>query len=246
VVCARAIVGTALTDYWGHVYHAEHERELGTCLYCSRLTHASIGGGGLKYPDGRIICRLCHKTAVHRPTDAQRTVQVIRERMAGWGVDLEDIEVPVRIVDRAKLLHLLGRSHAGLKTVSGLAVMNWQRDGRQVRNREAAIYLLDGMPLRCLEATAAHELMHVWNFHKCPPHAFEFEEGACNYMSYRIHAEQGDEMAKYHIHQLQTDTHHAYGAGFWRIKKYVERHGFPRLLSLLQRSKDFPILDAIF
>lgn len=247
VVCRRGIVGTSLTDYWGNVYHAEHAREYATCLYCGKLCHpAVVEGGGVQYQDGRAVCRGCHRTAVHRDGDALRTIAAVRARMAGWGVDLDDIEVPVRMVDRLQLARLMGRGHAGIKMVSGLASMNWQREGRQVKHKQATIYLLSGMPLQWLEATAAHELMHVWNFHHGPPHAFEFEEGACNYMSYRIHLERGDEMAKYHIDCLMKDPHPAYGAGFRRVKRYVDRHGFGRLLTLLQRSRDFPLLDAIF
>ena len=245
-VCRRGIVGTSLTDYWGHTYHAEHARDLATCLYCGKLCHEAIGGGGLLYPDGRPICRGCHKTAVHRDGDAQRTVATVRARMASWGVDLGDVDVPVRMVDRTKLQQLLGRSHQGVKMVSGLASMVAERNGRVTTGKRATVYLLTGMPHHWLEATAAHELMHAWNFFHGPAHAFDLEEGSCNYMSYRLHLERDDAMAKYHIDCLMKDPHPAYGAGFRRVKKYVDRHGFARLLTLLQRSKDFPLLDALF
>ncbi|MEB3328555.1 MAG: LIM domain-containing protein [Candidatus Sericytochromatia bacterium] len=242
-VCRRAIVGTWLKDHWGHVYHAEHQREFATCLYCGRLCHDAIGGGGVRYADGRAICRLCHRTAVHRDGDVARTVAAIRRRMAAWGVDLGAIEAPVQTVDRHRLGQLLGRSHAGIKAVSGIAVMNWERHGREVRNKRATICLLHGLPLQWLEGTAAHELMHVWNFHHGPPHAFELEEGSCNYLSYRVHQEQGGEMAAYHIESLMKDPHPAYGVGFRRVKRFVERRGFDQLLLLLQRARDFPMFE---
>lgn len=247
-VCKQGIIGEYLTDYWGHRYHAAHAREFATCLYCSRLLHpATGGGGGVVYTDGRAVCRLCHKTAMHRPTDALRTVERIRQRMAGWGVDLGEIQVPVKVIDRNQLGQLLARGpHQHFKRVSGFASMNWERHGREVRNKQATIYLLAGMPLQWLEATAAHELMHVWNFHHGPQHAFALEEGSCNYMSYRIHEEAGDEMAAFHIDTLMKDPDPAYGVGFRKVKKYVERHGFPKLLAMLKTSKDFPMMEGMF
>lgn len=248
MVCSRMIVGTSLTDYWGNVYHAEHAREFAACLYCSKLVHPHVSGGGVTYPDARAVCRGCHKTAVHREADAQRVVASVRKRMASWGVDLGELAVPVKFVDRTRLSTMLkGGPHASMKRVSGFASMTWQTTpGRQVQNKQATIYLLTGMPLGALEATAAHELMHVWNFFNGPRHAFALEEGSCNYMAYRIHEAQGDEMAAYHIDSLMKDPDPAYGVGFRKVKRYVDRHGFERLLTLLRRSQDFPLLDAMF
>lgn len=246
-LCQRMILGTSLTNYWGHTYHAEHAREFGECLYCGKLTHPAISGGGLTYPDARVICRGCHKTAVHREADALRVVAGVRERMKHWGVDLEGLQVPVRFIDRLRLSTMLkGGPHASMRRVSGFASMTAVQRGRLTQDKQAGIYLLTGMPLHVLEATAAHELMHVWNFFNGPRHAFALEEGSCNYMAYRIHDELGDELAAYHIDTMMKDPDPAYGAGFRKVKRYVERHGFERLLTLLRRSPDFPLLDGLF
>lgn len=246
-LCQRMIVGTSLTNYWGQTYHAEHAREYAECLYCGKLVHPALSGGGLTYADKRAICRGCHKTAVHREADAQRIVSAVRQRLAGWGVDLEGLNVPVRFVDRLQLSTMLkGGPHASMTRVSGFASMTAERHGRALQNKRATIYLLTGMPLGFLEATAAHELMHVWNFFNGPRHAFALEEGACNYMAYRIHEGRNDAMAAYHIETMLKDPDPAYGAGFRKVKRYVDRHGFERLLSLLRRSPDFPLLDGLF
>jgi hypothetical protein len=248
-VCKRMIVGAFIKDYWGNQYHAAHIKEFGACLYCGKLTHAAISGGGTTYLDGRVVCRHCHKSAVHRESDALRVVQRVRQKLQGWGVDLGDIEAPVRMIDRTQLMRFLnGGPHSAYQRVSGFAQMNWERQGRQSLNKRANIYLLSGMPLGFLEAIAAHELMHVWNFHHGPPHTFALEEGSCNYMSYRVHEEQAasDPLAAYHVDCLIRDADPAYGVGFRKVKRYVERHGFERLLALLKRSADFPLLDALF
>lgn len=246
-VCRQVIVGPMLTDYWGHQYHAQHAREIGACHYCDRLVHPAITGGGTTYGDGRVICRGCHKTAVHREREGLLTVERVKARMAGWGVDLSGIALPVRFIDRLQLARMLkGGPHASVKRVSGFASMATERQGRVVTKKQATIFLLTGMPLESLEATAAHELMHVWNFHHCPPHAFALEEGSCNFMSFRMHEGHSEPMRGYYLDTLMKDPHPAYGVGFRKVKRYVDRHGFEALLGLLRRSRDFPLLDALF
>lgn len=246
-VCLRMIVGPMIKDYWGHVYHAEHAREFGACTYCSKLVHPRISGGGTTYADGRVVCRGCYKLAVTRERDGQAVVARVRQQMAGWGVDLGDVQVPVSFIDRHTLSRRLhGGPHAAAKYVYGLAHMETVRQGRTVTQRRAAVYLLHGLPLQVLEAGAAHELMHVWNFYHCPPHAFALEEGSCNYMSYRmIQGHQGP-MADYQIHSMMTDPHPHYGEGFRRVKQYVDKHGFDALLAHLKRSANFPVLGGLF
>lgn len=244
-VCLRMIVGTALTDYWGHTYHAEHARDIGRCHYCDKLVHPRITGGGTTYGDGRVICRGCHKTAVLRDREGQAVVARVRDRLAGWGVDLGAAAVPVKFIDRLALARMLkGGPHASVKRVSGFAHMATRSQGRVVVGKEATVFLLAGMPLEVLEATAAHELMHVWNFFSGPAHAFALEEGSCNYMSYRIHLEHPEPMRGYYLDCLMNDPHPAYGDGFRKVKKYVDRHGFEKLLAMLRRSRDFPLLDG--
>jgi hypothetical protein len=247
VVCAKGIVGPALTDYWGNTYHAAHAREFGTCQYCARLTHASIGGGGLNYPDGRVICRGCHRTAVHREADVRRLLTEVRARFGQWGVDLGRVDIPLKVVDRNQLNQLLRRSaHQPSKWVSGLWQMVFEQQGATRQNKQGTMYLLGGMPLAVIEATAAHELMHAWNYYHARPHAFALEEGACNYMSYRMYLARNNEEGRYHIDALMKDPDPAYGAGFRKVKGYVDRHGFPRLLTLLKESHDFPMFGGWF
>lgn len=246
-VCLRMIVGPMLTDYWGHKYHAQHAREFGSCTYCSRLVHPRITGGGTTYGDGRVICRGCHTTAVHRDREGQAVVARVRQQLAGWGVDLGTLAVPIRFIDRNQLSRYLhGGPHASAKFVFGFAHMETARQGRTVTNRQASVYLLTGLPLETLEASAAHELMHVWNFFHAPQHTFALEEGSCNYMSYRIYQGHTGPMAAYHIDTMMKDPHPHYGEGFRRVKKYVDRQGFEALLTLLKSRADFPMLGGLF
>lgn len=246
-VCLRMIVGPYVTDYWGHTYHAQHTREFGTCTYCSKLVHPRISGGGTTYGDGRVICRGCLGSAVSRDRDGQAVVARVRHQLAGWGVELGATAVPIQFIDRNKLSRFLhGGPHAAAKYVYGFARLETARQGRTVTGRQASVYLLNGLPAETLEAAAAHELMHVWNFFHGPQHTFALEEGSCNYMSYRIYQGHQGPMAAYHIETMMKDPHPHYGEGFRKVKKHVDRHGFESLLALLRRSSDFPMLGGLF
>lgn len=241
VVCRRKIVGASLTDFWGNVYHAEHAREMGTCHYCGRLTHANVGKGGVQYADGRVICRLCHKTAMHRDADASRATARVQAELAAFGIETRDIDIPVRFVDRNALMRAMaGGPHASLAFLQGVATMETDPQGR----KRGSVALLTGMPLVVLEGLAAHELMHIWNFFNGPRHAFAFEEGACNYVAsliWQARAARGDLLAGYQIEQMNRSEHPAYGEGYRKVRAYAEARGLPALLGVLRRSRDLPL-----
>lgn len=241
-VCRRRIVGASLKDFWGNVYHAEHAREMGTCHYCGRLTHANVGKGGVQYADGRVICRLCHKTAMHRDPDAQRATARVQGELAALGIETRDVAIPVRFVDRNALMRAMaGGPHKGLAFLQGVATMETAPGGA----KRGSVSLLTGMPLTVLEGLAAHELMHIWNFYNGPKHAFAFEEGACNYVAsliWKARAEAGDLLAGYQIAQMEASPHPAYGAGYRRVRAYAEAHGLPALLATLRKRADLPLL----
>lgn len=242
VVCAKGVLEPVVKDPWGHTYCARHRKEVGVCAYCDRLTHRNVGGGGLKYPDGRVICRGCRPSAVDGQRELQGVVRAVQAEMASWGVVLP-VQPAVVAVDRSSLVARLTKNpHAGLANVLGLA-MNREKVGPQGRSgHEATVHLLTGLPLVVLEAAAAHELFHVWCFGTGMRHAFNTEEGACNLMSDRILAARPGELAAYRRQQMQADPHPAYGAGFRRVARYAQKQGLEALLQRLRHHKDLPLL----
>lgn len=241
LVCAKGVLEPVVKDPWGHVYCARHRKEVGVCAYCDRLTARAVGGGGLKYPDGRVICRGCRPSAVDSAREIQTVALAVQAEMAGWGIHLP-VQPKVVGLDRAALVARLTKNpHAGLANVLGLAV-NVERRGPHGSSHEATVHLLTGLPRVVLEAAAAHELFHVWCFGTGRRHGFATEEGACNLMADRILAARPGELSEYRRKQMQEDPHPAYGAGFRRVDRFVKKQGFPALLQRLQAHSDLPLL----
>lgn len=237
-VCQQGVMEAVVKDPHGHTYCARHRKEMGLCAYCDRLTHARIGGGGLKYGDGRVICRPCRQSAIDEPRALLQVVRAVQGELATWGVRLP-MEPRVEALDRTTLVRRLTKTpHAGMAHILGVAVNR----GRPGPGHEASVHLLTGLPKVVLEAAAAHELFHVWCFATGQAHSFATEEGACNLMSDRILAARPGPLAAYRRQLMQVDPHPAYGAGFRRVARFEQKQGLPALLERLRRHPDLPWL----
>lgn len=242
-VCGVGITGRYVVDAWGNTYHYEHQRQAPNCEYCGRIITPRTSSGGYTYNDKRHVCGICYRTQVSGDAIAQPLVESVRERMAGWGLEVPREAAPVILVDRATLRKLLRRTgHPGGPNVNGFTSVLTEKRGNQIVKREMAVYVLFGMPREIFEGTVAHELTHVWiNLHNGRRLDPAFEEGSCNYMKYLIHAESQSELAPYAIKAMQQDQDPAYGAGFRRVKNLVDRRGRESLLTLMGRSTGFPL-----
>jgi hypothetical protein len=97
------------------------------------------------------------------------------------------------------------------------------------------VYLLNGMPRAQMAATAAHELMHVWQFRNSKLRQDPaLSEGSCNFASYLVLRRIGGQDADYVIDGMLTDPDSIYGEGFRRVKAFAEKNGMPAWLRLLK------------
>lgn len=241
-LCREGILGDSLLDHWGNRYHLGHRGKVPECRYCGRFISPQTSEGGVAYGDGRTVCTLCHRTAVSTVPGARELAERVRAMLISWGVPVPDA-VPLSLVDRNQLARVLrGQGHALDKT-NAFTAMRWETVGRQVTRREVTIHILSGLPRDLFEGTMAHEFLHVWNFVSGhPAHTPALEEGACNYLKYRVHEQQEGTYAAYQRTSMETDPDPAYGEGFRRARRYAERNGLAALLRLLERSRDFPLL----
>ena len=100
------------------------------------------------------------------------------------------------------------------------------------------IYILRDMPTFHFIATAAHELMHVWQrLNGSDRNRLITVEGSCNYASYLVLSTYEDKRAKYIIESLKQDDNPIYGDGFRLIKEFVEKNELPAWLNALRRGE---------
>lgn len=242
-VCGVGLSGRYMVDPQGNKYHPAHARQTGNCEYCGRIISPRTSSGGYTYTDGRRVCGTCYRSQVSGDREARSVVESVRAQLHEWGVGVPHAAAPVILVDRGTLRKLLRRTgHPAGPNVNGFTSVLTETQGNRIVKRDMAVYVLFGMPRELFAGTVAHELTHVWiNLHNGRKLDPAFEEGSCNYMKYLIHTHSQSDLASFAIKTMQEDRDPAYGAGFRRVKAFVDRKGMGMLLTALSRSTTMPI-----
>lgn len=132
------------------------------------------GEEGLRYGDGRIICRKCHQTAVKNDQQIRAIWQHVRTCFADLGLSIQWDRLPIRLEHQPQI-----EQSGGAHTVGYAETVIY---GRQIDSRVTMLY---GMPAALAVETLAHEVGHVW----CREHNVQFrpdpddEEGFCNVLA---------------------------------------------------------------
>jgi hypothetical protein len=98
-----------------------------------------------------------------------------------------------------------------------------------------------GIPSPSFEATAIHELGHVWlAFHKLTGLAAWQSEGFCELLAYRwlVACDSVDSRAFARLLSRQLD--HVYGGGFSVMQTLAEAYGFENLVDYIIRHGTTP------
>ncbi|MEB3204282.1 MAG: protein DA1 [Candidatus Sericytochromatia bacterium] len=243
-ICGQGLVGRYLVDPDGHRYHGRHLKEFPRCATCGHLCAPGLAGRAIGLGDGRAQCGACHRKAVRGTREALPRWQRVVALLGEWGVEVDVDDVPLELVDRVRLHRLL--QQAGQRphpSLHGLTRHHVHRRGGRVVRQDVSVFAVTCLPAELLDGILAHELGHVWiHQNGCPVHQPELAEGACNVLRWMVHVHQGTEDADRMIREMEADPHPAYGGGFRRARRMVERHGLPKLLEHLRRSAGFPLL----
>jgi hypothetical protein len=241
-LCGKIIEGKLLRDYWGNIYHPDHTGKRTQCDYCSRFISEGLTGGGVRYADGRRICGLCHKTAIQDEKKGKAILKAIAERLERYGIEIPHERCGFHLVDRDRLARISRQSRNRTEETGYTHYQGTMIDSK-ISSLKIDVYILSGLPKMHLVATAAHEIMHVWQYLNAPlENDRALCEGSCNYASYLILKEYQDGHAAYLIDSLFKSKNRLYGEGFRRIRRYVERRGLESWLAHLRRSPRFPRL----
>ncbi|MEB3298162.1 MAG: protein DA1 [Candidatus Sericytochromatia bacterium] len=245
-ICSQAVMGTSRVDRWGFHAHAEHGRGIHQCAYCGRIIGQGSTGGGVTYTDGRLVCNLCRRTAVDTPEAGVKIMKRVRDRIAQWGLMLDSPLIPLALGMRPWLQHIQrqGSYAFGGETV-GLtrAVVRQRVRGAEVLDRQVdlSVFALAGLPEDVFASVMGHELMHAWGHlagsQRRQP---QLEEGAARYVEALILAETGTPESTKRLEMIQYDDDPTYGAGFRRVRRFVEMRGWPALLEILRTQHDLP------
>ncbi len=241
-ICGKIIDGKYIRDYWNNVYHAEHVKESPECFYCGRLLAKKITGGGKKYPDGRVICAHCLKHAITGEKQAFPLLKEARSRLMKHGIVLKGEFAQVYLLDRKHLAKVSGRREAQSEE-AGFTKLRKKIVNGKLASFSMEIYILKGLPKVYFIATAAHELMHIWqHLYAVPENDRALREGSCNYAAYLVLAELAREpsftdAANYVIKTIFETKDKIYGKGFIRVYEMVKKRGVEGWLQYLRRNK---------
>lgn len=236
-LCGEVIQGEYLVDYWGNHYHKDHETDHHQCEYCGRFISEAITGGGTQYADGRHICNICAKSTVTKNRHALRLLEEVRDKLAIEGIYVTD-KIILNLVGRNKLKKLTDNRMAD---PAGFTKYEWKSLLSATISSQAYIYILDGLPEIEFIATAAHEIMHVWQYADGKKNNLPaLCEGSCNYATYLVLQHYPADETAYKLENMEDDPHEYYGEGYRRVKKMVADKGIDFWLEHLKKEKGFP------
>ncbi|MFH2037322.1 MAG: LIM domain-containing protein [Candidatus Zixiibacteriota bacterium] len=236
-VTGYLIKGDYLKDYWGNVYHPICRDEYNQCYYCGRFISERTTGGGVEYNDGRNVCNLCLASAVKTNQEALGLLEEARDKLA-----IADIFVTEKIsLHLVNLNELKKIANARMIDPAGYTKFESTLITSKDFNNNFDIYILEGMPRFDFILTAAHELMHVWQYKNGKrDNDFALCEGSCNYAAYLVLRQYDEPYAQYLIYNMEKSENELYGDGYQRVKKYVDDNDVKKWLKMLTKNKDFP------
>jgi uncharacterized Zn finger protein (UPF0148 family) len=240
-ICGKVIRGKYLQDYWGNIYHAQHAKELPACFYCTRLICEKLTGGGKKYSDGRVICGICLKTAVEEDEEARSLIADVRKRLERYGIKVQGEVSKTYLLDRNKLNKVSGRSGSDSEE-AGFTKLEKKTANGKLLSFNIQIFILEGLPETHFIATAAHELMHVWqHLYAVPENDKQLREGSCNFAAYLVLKDLHTAEANYIIKTYFENKDRVYGKGFVKVYNLVKKRGIKGWLFYLRENKKLPL-----
>jgi len=239
-ICAAPITGAYVADSWSNVYCARHAQEHPSCEYCRRLVCQALTNGGLRYPDGRVVCNWCVHDGVFTDERAEPLALAIAAWMRSEGLVADRVTLQVQLLD----VPSMAKEQAGYGTGAalGLAVKKWQTvGGQEVGRRVTGIRVLWGLPRDLFEGVMAHEITHAWLFVNHVDNLPDWqEEGFCNLVMDRLYATRNTPEARYHRSCLERDPDPVYGVGFRRVRGLLSSMTFQGLVSWIVTNRRLP------
>ena len=186
------------------------------CFFCGRpMREAKVGP--------RMVCPACRHEVIEDPAQAQRLVLEVREWISAH-LHLQFPE-PIGFQFVEDLAPHVGVQLLGTTRELGAFI----REGEKVR-----ILLITGMPRPLLMETAAHELAHVWQNGRIPPHQrLLVKEGFAQWVAAKVlEAFQCDQALR-----VLREREDLYGQGYQTIQSVEDRRGVSGVLEFAKRSQ---------
>ncbi len=232
--------GAYVVNGWGDTYCSTHACGLLECYSCHRPICERLTDGGVRYADGRTMCNRCRRTAIDTAAQGQPVLLQVRRTLAGLGLDLGQVETPLRLVDQVELNRRSTKPYS--KQPAGMASHTTTTvNGRVVERKVEAILILHGLPQEHFAAIAAHELGHSYLFVNAFPDLEPVvEEGLCELAEYLWLQRQHTPEAAYRLKLLMGNDDPIYGRGFRAALRAYEQKGLSAVLKSVRQNGRLP------
>ncbi len=239
-VCKQVMLVAVYADFWGNKCCYHHLKNMPLCYSCMRLVSPGITGGGLTYPDGRVICNICRKTEVVRPEHARILADRVKYALERNGIHLGKFSVPLKFVDQRTLN--AGRSTRSSQSPTGLThIRSMIVNGRVARREVQHISILYGLPEEHTASVLAHELGHAWMVINQFPNLDEAEEeGLAELVDYLWLRSLTTREARFRIDIKMRNNDPVYGAGFRAAYQGYQRYGRDGLFQFVKTHHRLP------
>jgi hypothetical protein len=199
------------------------------CHACSR----PVGALSYRREDGRVLCDVCHVSAVYDPAEAGALYARVRETAARV-LDMHlGVGATLRLAGRAEIAGLRGAESgapvapgdASGADYVGLFVYSWRR---------RAIYIEYGLPRIFFCEVLAHEFAHAWQA-ECAPLLTdpELREGFAEWVAYKVVQSWGCRLRLERFRERQD----IYGSGLRRLLGWEATEGAAGVMRRIQRER---------
>lgn len=236
VVCSRPLDGRHIVDAWGNKAHERHGSEDSLqCGSCGRIIAKKSSGGGSRYHDGRLICGICSRTAVHNLDHLKKVSDEIFSLFSSVGIMGIPRGIPVTLVDKDGLKKQSGVGYN--ESARGFTLSLSKRQNTKTLSRDHTIFILEGLPLLEFKGILAHEYLHVWlSENEIHPSA-QATEGFCNLGIMLVNTNDSSALARVLQTELENNPDPIYGKGYRAIKKKLDQKGWEGLIRSFRSSR---------
>ncbi len=215
VICGREVDPDAFqADRYNQVACSSHK--LTACYCCRRI----IAGAGVNVPYFGMACPKC---AAGRTYAELETVRVFVYEF----FRRKRLYVPpftLRLVGPEEM-HAFCNDDFGA-TPRGVAVMNGGSYSIRIMRRMSRIGLAQ---------TLAHELSHLWQWHRNIEAPHTYCEGFCNLTSFLVISEINKGEALVHLSEMMENPDVAYGAAFRELKIIHDVYGWDTVVAAMKK-----------
>lgn len=216
-ICSTPINSQYYLDPYGAAVCGRHE--ITSCVICGRI----ITGPRVQVPGYGYSCIGCGKAATYQ--DIERIRQKVNDFYASLRIFIPGYRLILRHAQD------MADTYAQHFSTPPLGAA-WRDDGSPEHR-----YRIDIMSQQSavgLGNTLAHELLHLWQYHRGIDAPQEYAEGFCNLGAFLFTASVDKDQALVYLARMMENRDKSYGVAFRQLKVLYDVYGLPTVIAAMK------------